>query len=265
MRFAFGKNWISFSRKALSTERIDAARADFHRLLAPNDLKGRSFLDIGFGQGLALFLAAEAGARVIGLDIDPDNKAALEATSTYFPGIALPSFFIGSVLDDEFLRRKGWLEHFNIVHSWGVLHHTGEMGRALENACRLVRPGGLLVISIYNRHWSSEPWRWIKWLYNVLPALGQRLLIALLYPVILFAKFLVTRTNPYRKERGMDFAHDVVDWVGGFPYEYASPEDIRQILRRQGFQERYFRPAEVPTGCNEFVFQRMEAAAPGGS
>ena len=61
----------------------------------------------------------------------------------------------------------------------------------------------------------------------------------------------------FKKERGMEFFHDVVDWVGGYPYEFATAEEVRQFFERLGFKEENFFPAQVPTGCNEFVFQRI--------
>src|SRR6202022_397244 len=93
---------------------------------------------------------------------------------------------------------------YDIVHSWGLLHHTGDMHRAIANAACLVRPGGHLVIAIYNRHWSSLLWKWIRGLYALSPPWLQRLLVVALYPAILGAKWKVTGKNPKRMERGME-------------------------------------------------------------
>ena len=78
-----------------------------------------------------------------------------------------------------------------------------------------------------------------------------------LTPVIFLAKLLVTRQNPFEKERGMDFWFDVIDWIGGYPYEYAEPADIQSFVQSLGFQELRFKAAQVPTGCNEFVFSKV--------
>lgn len=112
------------------------------------------------------------------------------------------------------------------------------------------------MLSIYNSHWTSPIWRLIKWTYNKSPALLQKCFIAILYPIIFVAKFLVTRENPLKKERGMDFYHDVIDWIGGYPYEYACANEIFKHLERHGFTQMRFFPAQVPTGCNEFVFRK---------
>ena len=130
------------------------------------------------------------------------------------------------------------------------------MELAVRHAASLVRPGGFLVIAIYNRHWSSRPWLAIKYAYCKAPGFLRRALVGLLYPVIYVAKLMVTRRNPTRQQRGMDFFYDVVDWVGGYPYEYASREEMVAMVEPLGFRGVAFAPAQVPTGCNEFVFQK---------
>ena len=51
----------------------------------------------------------------------------------------------------------------------------------------------------------------------------------------------------------MDFMHNVIDWVGGYPYEYASVDEMKIFLKQLGFEILDVRPARVPTGCNEYV------------
>lgn len=73
----------------------------------------------------------------------------------------------GSVLDEAYLRSLG---AFDIVYSWGVLHHTGAMWKALENALIPVAPGGQLFIAIYNDQGThSRRWRAVKRFYNRTP------------------------------------------------------------------------------------------------
>ena len=263
MRFSFGANWQAYATRALTPERVEQARRDFGALLAGIDLRGKRFLDIGFGQGLALGLAAEMGAEVLGIDIDPVNLAALETTQRALGLAARPETRLVSILDETLVRTEAG--RYDVVHSWGVLHHTGRMWQAMTNACALVGNDGFLVVAIYNRHWSSPVWKAIKWCYNRLPRLGQEAAVAAFYPIVYVAKWLVTGHNPARKERGMDFHYDLVDWLGGYPYEYASAEEVRQFVCRQGFVCLRTRPATVPTGCNEFVFQRRAEKPRSGS
>ena len=262
IQFDFGDNWAQFSAHALTPERVKRAQSEFTELLAGIELRGRTFLDIGFGQGLSLLSAAAMGATVLGCDINPKCGEVLAGNRRHFPGVrADVDVVIGSILDDAVVEKlRAHPAHgqsgFDVVHSWGVLHHTGDMRKAVTNAARLVRPGGHFVIAIYNRHWSSPAWLVIKKLYCFVPRPLKKLIVAALYPVIWLAKLLVTGKNPKDKERGMDFYYDVVDWVGGYPYEYASSEELVAMCKPMGFSLIQARAAVVPTGCNELVFEK---------
>jgi len=251
-RFHFGKNWQSYAAKALTPARIRQAVAAFERLFDGIELEGRSFLDIGFGQGLTAAIAAIKGCDVLAMDIDPDNLQALELTKKAFRLERDIKTQIASILDDSFVA--GWKGHFDVVHSWGVLHHTGDMNTAIANACQMVKKGGYLVLAIYNRHWSCPFWKAIKYVYNLCPSPIQTMMVLVFYPVVYTAKYLVTGKNPREKDRGMDFYHDLVDWIGGYPYQYASVEEVCQMIEGWGFRCIRVRPASVPTGCNEYVF-----------
>lgn len=262
-QFDFGQNWSDFSENAATRERVEQARSHFSQLLADVPLPGRSFLDIGFGQGFSLLSARSLGARVVGCDINPKCHEVIARNRPLFPasGTEPITLQVGSILDEpvvQALRAKPEAANagYDVVHSWGVLHHTGDMDLALRNAASLVKPGGHFVIAIYNRHWSSLPWLWIKAAYVYSPRLLQRMMVGALYPVIWLAKRLVTGRDPKDKGRGMDFFYDVVDWVGGYPYEYASVEEMRAMCGKLGFELVRAIPAEVPTGCNELVFRR---------
>jgi 2-polyprenyl-6-hydroxyphenyl methylase/3-demethylubiquinone-9 3-methyltransferase len=268
VQFDFGENWKSFSTSALEPEKVEVARTAFHDLFASVPLEGRSFLDIGFGQGLGVCLAHEAGAQVHACDINPKCVEALESTARFFPDFPRSSLplVVGSILEEATMRKllalPGAAEGggFDVVQSWGVLHHTGDMKTALQNATLLVRPGGYFVLAIYNTHWSSPVWHAIKRTYVAAPVFLRKLLNGLFVPVIFLAKFAVTRQNPLRQERGMDFYHDVVDWVGGYPYEHATIDEVAAMVRADGFEMERVIPALVPTGCNQFVFKKTLAA-----
>ncbi len=255
-QFAFGRNWQQYVEHALTPAKIAQARQAFRQLCEGVTFEGRTFLDIGFGQGLALCFAQEMGAHVLGIDVDDDNVPSLEKTLVSFNFPCPPSFRIASILDHAFLEDLRCNGQFDIVHSWGVLHHTGDMWQAIRNAAGLVKPDGFFILSIYNRHWSSPLWRAIKWSYNHAPRSIQRLFILVFYPIIYVAKFLVTGQNPKRKQRGMDFFYDVVDWVGGYPYEYASIEAITAFVCPLDFDVARIIPANIPTACNQFVFRK---------
>jgi 2-polyprenyl-3-methyl-5-hydroxy-6-metoxy-1,4-benzoquinol methylase len=256
-QFDFGKNWLDYSVNSLSADKVERARLDFANLLAAviGLQPEATFLDIGFGQGLSLCVASERFDRVVGCDINPKCKEAVEFTRTYFPDLKVdPDILIGSIVDEAFvselIQRNGG--KYDVVHSWGVLHHTGHMRRAIANAASLVAPGGTLIIAIYNKHWTSYIWRIIKRIYVDSPKFVQLLMVWSLYSL--------KRILQYRKNsdyRGMDFYHDIVDWVGGYPYEFASKDEIIGIMRMHGFDIVTMIPTEGLTGCNEFVFQKV--------
>ncbi|MEW6042135.1 MAG: class I SAM-dependent methyltransferase [Elusimicrobiota bacterium] len=253
MQFDFGQNWENFSKEKLTQESIKQAREHFKALIEGCNIKGKRFIDIGFGQGLSLIFAQEAGAEVTGIDINPKCNDVFKRNMALFKIEKLPKTLTGSILDDIFIKRLK-IKSYDIVHSWGVLHHTGDMYRAIDNACSLVAPNGVLIIAIYNKHWTSPIWKLIKYFYNISPVLIKKMLIYFFYPIIFCAKFVATGKNPLRMTRGMDFFYNVVDWIGGYPYEYAFQKQITDNLKEKGFKRVKFVPARLPTGCNEYVF-----------
>ena len=262
MQFDFGKNWKEFSEKALTPEKIQQARCDFQSLTTGINIKDATFLDIGFGQGLTLLIAREMGAKTVGCEINPLSSEVLEYNKKKFLQLKdwSISVVIGSILDSKIidaLKKIDFLKGnlYDIVHSWGVLHHTGSMWEAIKITCGLVRPGGYLIISIYNRHWTSKIWLLIKWLYNKSPEMIKKLFVYSFFPIIYLAKFLVTGKKPTKSKRGMDFYFDIIDWLGGYPYEYATKDEVITYVESLGFRCLHCIPSHVPTGCNEFIFQ----------
>jgi 2-polyprenyl-3-methyl-5-hydroxy-6-metoxy-1,4-benzoquinol methylase len=265
MQFDFGENWFNYSKQALTPERIDQAKADLSIITKGIDIHNMRFLDIGFGQGLTLLNAAIMGAKVTGFDINPKCVQALELTRSLMTDMqdVEVKIVVGSILDEDVVsqvRQVGGDDtgKFDIVHSWGVLHHTGNMKQAINIAASLVNSNGYLILAIYNRHWSSPIWHFIKRTYCSSPKIIQRMAVWGMYPVIWVAKLLVTGRNPFRQQRGMDFFYNVVDWVGGYPYECASVVEVHALMEPLGFQKIRVITTEVPTGCNEFVYRRNQ-------
>lgn len=258
LNFSFGENWESYSRAALSEPKVKQARENFKELYHGIELLGASFLDVGFGQGLSLCLAQEFGAHVLGLDVDARNSVALERTVEFLHCNPKPEAVIGSILDRAVVAQLNSRGPFNIVHAWGSLHHTGDMWRAIANCCMLVSPGGVLMVAIYKTHWTSPIWKAIKWAYNKGGCRIKRLLLAGLYWPLFFATLIITRKHPKHSRRGMDFDHDVVDWIGGYPYEYAAEKEIKDFICKLGFSHLRTYPAKVPTGNNEMLFVRSK-------
>jgi len=264
MQFDFGQNWLNFSQKKLTLEKVQQARLDFADLLDSIDLKGKLFLDIGFGQGLSLFSAAQKGAKVIGNDINPKCADVLRMNISYYSELNISDIpvVIGSILNnpvvDELIKKTPSEQGYDIVHSWGVLHHTGDMEKAINNTASLVKRKGYLILAIYNQHWTSPLWKRIKWFYCKSTPFVQKLMVKLFYPIIWLTKFIVTGKNPKKQSRGMDFYYDIIDWVGGYPYEYAYRDSLINFVESLGFVCEKVISAQVPTGCNEFIFKKSK-------
>lgn len=250
--FNFGINWKKFSEKSLDETKFIDASDSLGQLIGKNIIKGKSFIDIGCGSGLFSISASKAGAKkVTGIDISKESlETSLNNKERFIPGAEI-TFLHKSIFDKDVLE----LGKFDIVYSWGVLHHTGDMWRAIDLSSKLVNRNGLFVIAIYNKHRSSPLWKIIKWFYNISPKFIQWFMIQVFYWVIAIAKFVATGKNPFsQKRRGMNFYYDVIDWVGGYPYEYASKCEIEKFVEEKGFKLKKFVKSTVPTGCNEFVF-----------
>jgi 2-polyprenyl-6-hydroxyphenyl methylase/3-demethylubiquinone-9 3-methyltransferase len=261
-RFEFGRNWSQFLSD-LDEERVRIAEDSLKLLLGASTLEGKTFLDVGSGSGLFSLAARRLGARVRSLDYDPQSVACTqELRRRYFTDDDSWQVEQGSALDPEFLRTLGT---YDVVYSWGVLHHTGAMWTALGNMVPLVRLGGQLAVAIYNdQGTASRRWTALQRLYNRLPS-GLRFTVLLPSLFLLWTRPCVKdlialrpfRTwRDYAKNRGMSAWHDLVDWVGGYPREVAKPEEVFTFYKNHGFELTYLNTQGGSMGCNEFTFTR---------
>jgi 2-polyprenyl-6-hydroxyphenyl methylase/3-demethylubiquinone-9 3-methyltransferase len=260
-RFTFGANWAAFL-DSVDERRIATAERSVRDLLETSSLAGLRFADVGCGSGLFSLAARRLGARVHSLDFDPQSVAcARKLKAEHFATDAEWTIEEGSALNAECLRRLG---QFDVVYSWGVLHHTGSMWAGVELAAERVVPGGLLAIALYNdQGWKSRAWWRIKKLYCS-GTLGCGLMSTALLPYMAARAVLtsirihgdpVTYFSEYKRQRGMSVYHDWKDWLGGYPYEVAKPEEVLRFLRSKGFTLLNL-VTERGHGCNQFVFRR---------
>lgn len=257
--FDFGENWRRYSVVALDASRVEAAREALVALVGLEHVRGKRFLDVGCGSGIVSIAAAHCSAsEIVGIDISAEAVEVSRKNAARFgPMGTAPVFYQRSILDTQGLTALG---QFDTVYAWGSLHHTGRMWEAIGNAAGLVADGGVFALAIYNRHVTSPAWRVIKWGYNWSPRVLQRGMVLGAAPVLAAAKFAVTGHNPLKKERGMDFYTDVIDWIGGYPYEYASAAEVEARVSAMGFRHVRTKRGKTPTACNEFVFARGDGS-----
>jgi 2-polyprenyl-6-hydroxyphenyl methylase/3-demethylubiquinone-9 3-methyltransferase len=260
-RFPFGENWKQFLSR-LNENQIEIAKESICTMLELDSMAGRSFLDVGCGSGLFSLAARSLGARVCSFDFDPQSVAcANELRRRYFPSDPQWSVAEGSILDEDFVVGLG---KYDFVYAWGVLHHTGDMWSALRNAAKPVSPGGVLFVAIYNdQNILSTFWHRVKKIYCT-GRLGRYSVLAVFIPwffmrtlavgVVKFKNPIRPFTN-YSEKRGMSIFNDWLDWLGGYPFEVAKPEQIWRYYRDLRFDLVNF-VSTNRLGCNQYVFQK---------
>ncbi len=263
-RFSFGRNWLSFIR-TLDENRILEAEKSLMVMLDLTTLAGKQFIDVGCGSGLFSLAARRLGAEVFSFDFDKDSVEATKELRRRFIPQEDPLWHIeqGDVLSDSYLNSLG---NYDIVYAWGVLHHTGNLLKAMNNTSRLVADNGILFIGIYNdRGLRSRIWSYIKAFYSI-NVFTSAITKAIFYPIFLsysMIKGVIQNKDAfyvfkhYRSNRGMSLFHDWNDWLGGYPFEVATPSKVISFFSDRGF---VLQKSIIAIGSrnNEFVFLKCK-------
>lgn len=265
MRFGFGKNWAEFIDAHFNEERIQEAQDHLLRFLHLPNLEGRTFLDIGCGSGLHSLAALRAGAkRIVSFDYDSDSVRTTQHLRAFAGEPNHWTVQQGSVLDKSFM---GTLEPADIVYSWGVLHHTGQMWQAIENAAQTMKPDGVFYIALYTTDVHLDPtpeyWLRIKRTYNNAEAWKKRAMEwhyawrATILPDLRCGRNPLRTIRNYADSRGMSYWTDVRDWLGGYPMEFAGIEETKTFCRdRLGLEMLNISAGQANT---EYLFRQQGA------
>ena len=244
----FGKIFKKFYTQNRFDSNYDVAKQELLEFIPGSTLKNKRFLDAGSGIGLYSLVASELEpSQIVSFDYDLEMVSMTNQIKKLAKNKVPWDVFHGSITDYEFLKT---LEHFDYIYCWGVVHHTGEMWKSIENIIKLVKNDGYIYFGIYNdasafgfwddrRFGSSQMWRSIKkFLHHSPPFIKSS--------VLLFSKFfywLISNTEfifgKYKfkdfKERGMDSSLSIEDWLFGYPYEYASIDEVFLFMKSNGF------------------------------
>src|SRR4051794_14441289 len=127
---------------------VEAARDELEPFIARYagfaETRDREVLEIGTGLGTDLVRFARAGARVTGLDLT-ERAVGLVRRRLEQEGLS------GRVVVGDAERLPFADDSFDVVYSWGVLHHTPNTEQAVAEALRVLRPGGRLCVMLYAR------------------------------------------------------------------------------------------------------------------
>jgi 2-polyprenyl-6-hydroxyphenyl methylase/3-demethylubiquinone-9 3-methyltransferase len=261
-RFEFGKNWKKYIERSFSQEKVEISKRHILAFLRRADLQGLTFLDIGCGSGLHSLAALQLGAaEVISFDYD---KKSVEATNILYKYAGDPKnwkIMQGSVLDQQFMAS---LPTADIVYSWGVLHHTGDVWKAIRNAAVPVKRGGLFYIALYSADVHKDPspqfWLNVKQRYLAASVLEKRKMewwyvwrFQMGYKISALGKVLRDIIE-YKKSRGMSYFTDIRDWLGGWPMEFCYDDDVKKFITQElGMELINIKTGEANT---EFLFRR---------
>jgi len=279
--FSFGRNWADYVNNFLDRKRLDIAKESLLKYLPEKEYKNKVFIDVGCGSGIFSLNAARLGCKkVISFDIDKYSVKATQIIRKRFSSLIPQDFqwqiFEGNILDPFLIKKLK--NQGDIVYSWGALHHTGDMHQSIREITKLVKSDGCLILAIYNESPSSEFWLKIKKIYNRAPSLVKKTMVYFLFSALFFGRFLKTMKKKIQgqssdsllsRKRGMSIFYDAQDWLGGYPYEYATFEEIKKIMEGLGFKlinapTKLSSPPRTifnmisfrNTGNNEFMFKK---------
>jgi SAM-dependent methyltransferase len=234
---AFGAQWTEFALDALVSR--EDLLLHLPKAWDESVFSGR-VLDVGCGMGRYAGLVANHGAEVVGIDV----SSAVEKAAELWPQCA---FVRGDIVAPPFMP-----ESFDLVYSFGVLHHLPDPLRGLRRCYELVKPGGRLLVWVYSsrggilrkgRRFARDAVRRAPMLLRPLAYAAA----ALLFLACVIPRKLTGgcggRLSYYRSKRFRHLLVDCYDALAAPSELYLSEHDCEQWLLvlgapRSGFERR---------------------------
>ena len=233
-----------------------------------DNLKGKTFMDVGCGSGIASLCASRMGAKkIIGFDRD---KHCIECSNYLRSKESNPNNWevhYGSALDNKFLSK---FPKVDVVYAFGVLHHTGNLWKAIENCASKVKKGGFFYFTVLNKKIGlrgSKNQLKLKQLYNLSPKIFKSTLEYALIVNFFLKNWLLFR-NPHKiireqekstLSRGMTFRTGIIDWLGSVPYEFARPQEVFDFCTKKlklQLVDIYMVDEQNLLGNNHYLFKK---------
>ena len=262
--FSFWKNWQNFLKK-INDENIDKAKEIILKFLwDENIIKWNTIIDFWSWSWLMSLAFLELWVKeIISIDIDDYSIECAEyLREKYKYNKKKWKILKGSVLDENFIKS---LPKVDMLYSWWVIHHTWDMWKWLDLMLNLIKDNWYFYTAIYNDsnfilEWTSKFWLKEKRIYSKYKFL--RYIIKPIYTFYYITWLIIHWINPikyiknYSFSRWMSFWNDIEDWLGWYPYEYATFDEIQSFFEKNNY--KLLNSKKVRSiWCNEFLFKKI--------
>ena len=205
--------------------------------LFPEGVKGKKVLDAGSGSGMVSIAFAVMGASVTGVDI---TSKCIENGRKRAKAFGVECRFVQSDLTMLDLH-----EDFDIIYSWGVLHHTADAKASFFRLVEHLRPGGEIIIAVYLRTAFSSFWNFSRVFYQSSPGFAKTAFRR--SASVLLNGYDAVRKALMKKERymlrGTSNEELVNDWFGVPHRTFHTYTEVYEWFREKGLDYRLVNPA----------------------
>jgi 2-polyprenyl-6-hydroxyphenyl methylase/3-demethylubiquinone-9 3-methyltransferase len=206
--------------------------------LWPEGVKGKNVLDGGSGSGMVSVGFALLGANVTGVDITPQCVENGKRNAERF-GVQC-RFFCKDLTDLDLGN-----ERFDIVYSWGVIHHSEDARKSFSNLAKHLKPGGEMVLAVYLKTYLSGFWNFSRVFYQKAPKWFQSIFResgSCFLNGVDFIKKLIFGKSRYML-RGTNNKELINDWFGVPHRTFHSYDEVFQWFRENGLNYKLVNPA----------------------